>query len=273
VRLAKRVIEPDLVIRLDESNPERRRNEALHLSISLLEDVFTVDDLGDVLGDGGVGSYRTRRCQNEKRGGKRRRKRTDAVLVHQADEVCFGQEVGLCCCSLSKLEFIGHEAFADFEVGEVVSVPLVVDVDVEVVALADDETCERTLELAGKEETGKAGKKRTTRRKLLPSDLDLDSRRHPSSVLRAATEEAADDEVVNGFLFASEVVDMRCWVNRRMGFVVLPPVARPFEAAVVEKAARDGEYVWEGRRTRRLTWSRMFPSCCRRDASRSSRES
>lgn len=74
---------------------------------------------------------------------KRRSKgaRTDAVLVHERDEVGFGQQRRLRRDALLERQFVGLEALADLKLGEVIASPLVVDVDVEVVALADDEAC------------------------------------------------------------------------------------------------------------------------------------
>lgn len=72
------------------------------------------------------------------------RARTDLVLVHERDEVRLGEQRRLRRLALAQRELVGLEALADLELGEVVSVPLVKDVDLEVVALADDEACEES---------------------------------------------------------------------------------------------------------------------------------
>jgi hypothetical protein len=62
MRLAERLVEADGVVALDETGAERRGKEILGISLTLLEDVLALDDLGDVLGDGGI-----RPCEIEPR--------------------------------------------------------------------------------------------------------------------------------------------------------------------------------------------------------------
>lgn len=53
---AKRVLEADGVVAVDEADAEGGGNEVLGHSDSLLHDVLALDDLGDVLSDCRVGS-------------------------------------------------------------------------------------------------------------------------------------------------------------------------------------------------------------------------
>lgn len=65
---------------------------------------------------------------------------TDTVLVHETDEVSLGEQVRLRRRPLFELELVRFELFADLEIGQVIAVPLVVDVNVEIVSLSHDET-------------------------------------------------------------------------------------------------------------------------------------
>jgi hypothetical protein len=58
MRLTEALVEPDLIPSFDEGDAEVGRNEVLCLALLLLHDVLSLDDLGDVFGDGSVRSWR-----------------------------------------------------------------------------------------------------------------------------------------------------------------------------------------------------------------------
>lgn len=115
-------------------------------------------------------------------------------------------------------------------------------------------------------------------RKAFTSDLDVTGRFEAFRILGAAAQEAPDDELVDLFLLAGEVVDVRGRMDRRMRLVVLLAVSGTLKAALVQQTDLEdvsfqtsGCYLGGG--CEQLTRSQNRPKRCRRSVSRSARES
>jgi hypothetical protein len=95
---AQTLLEFDFVVTFDQTYPQGRRDEILRLSFHTFYHVFSSDDGLDVLGDGGVGSctrvIRDRKLIYEMT-------LTNAVLIHQAHQVGFREEVGFRCLTIT----------------------------------------------------------------------------------------------------------------------------------------------------------------------------
>lgn len=106
---------------------------------------------------------------------------TDAVLVHERDEVCLCEHVGGRCAALLFGDGVRTERLAFVVLRQEVACPLVVGEDVEVVALMHDEAA---------------------RAKDFLADFDVDVRLLAGGVLGAAAEEATRDVLVDALLIA-----------------------------------------------------------------------
>ena len=92
-------------------------------------------------------------------------------------------------------------------------------------------------------------------RKAFTSDLDVTGRFEAFRILRAAAQEAPDDELVDLFLLTSEVVDVRGRMDRRMRLVILLAVSGTLKAALVQQTDLEdvsfqtsGRYLGGGRK-------------------------
>jgi hypothetical protein len=79
------------------------------------------------------------------------------------------------------------------------------------------------------------GRQQTFRREGFASDLDVTGRLEAFRILRAAAQETPDDELVDLFLLAGEVVDVRRRVDGRVGLVVLLAVSGTLKSALVQQ--------------------------------------
>ena len=115
-------------------------------------------------------------------------------------------------------------------------------------------------------------------REAFTSDLDVTGRLEAFRILRAAAQEAPDDELVDLFLLTGEVVDVRGRMDRRMRLVILLAVSWALEPALVQQTDLEGVSSRTSGRClgggcEQLTRSQNRPKRCRRSASRSTRES
>lgn len=118
-RLAERLFEVELIVPFNEADAERRRDEIGGLAFLDLHHITPLDDFGDMFGDGGVGA--------------------DAVLVHEIDQVGFGEQFGRRGGAFLHLEPCWSKSLAPYERRKQIAFPLVVGKDLEVVALENDE--------------------------------------------------------------------------------------------------------------------------------------
>jgi hypothetical protein len=179
---------------------------------------------------------------------------TDAVLVHERDEVGLGQQTRLRRLALLKLTDVGYKCLADLEVRDGRRRPAVVRVDVEIVAREDDQAWKgvrpRTVSESASVQPshdGRSAAPRTRGGEVLAGNLDLDCGCLALGVGRTAGKEATDDELVHAFLISDRRVGPGRRVDRRVRLVVLLTVARGTEAAVLEANSRGCKGVRPGR--------------------------
>ena len=64
---------------------------------------------------------------------------TDAILIHQTHQVGLRKEVRFRCLAIAQLDLRGLVLFTLYEVRQLVIVPLVVRINIKIVALQNDE--------------------------------------------------------------------------------------------------------------------------------------
>jgi hypothetical protein len=99
---------------------------------------------------------------------------------------------------------------------------------------------------------------RTRSRKDFLGYLNLDRRRLSLGVARARGKKPTGDKLVHPFEIAVKIVGVGCRMDRRMGFIVLPAIARPLESPLDQpNEVRTGT----GRGYWLLTAVRKLPRC------------
>lgn len=195
--LAEGFVQPNAVVAIYKTDAQSRWDEVFSLALLLLLDVFAVNDVRDMPSNGRV-------C-------------TDAVLVHQIDEIRLSKVVRRCCLAFSKLADRRHKLLAVLKVRHMRALPAVVDIDIKVVALEHDETRSR---------------------KLFAGYVNVDGCLHACRISGTAGQEATSDEVIDALVIACEIGNMRRRMDWRMRFIVLLAVARSFKSAVDQTAIR-----------------------------------
>lgn len=142
---------------------------------------------------------------------------TNPVLVHERDEVRFGEQRRPGRLAVAQLAHGWHELSALFKIRDVAVAPLVVRVDLKVVP----------------GEHGQAG-----REELLAAARDLDGCLPPLRVLGAARQKSPGDELVYTLLVASEITTVRRWVDGWMRLVVLLSSSRSRKPAVLQRSGK-----------------------------------
>lgn len=137
----QRSIKSNLVVPLDESDSEWRGYEVLDSSLLLFLYILALNDLGDMFSDGRISACHmcdmipSAKTFVHTQGVPL----TDPILIHQADQICFCQQVRRCRVSILELAYRWHKRLAFFKVRNNGVAPLVVRVDLKVVASRDDE--------------------------------------------------------------------------------------------------------------------------------------
>lgn len=125
---------------------------------------------------------------------------TNAVLVHQGDKLTLCDRCRARCGTVLHHELGGYKLLAFFKVGENRSWPLVVGINVQVVAFLDDES---------------------SRLERLCVNGRLDICLVAFGILRTACQESSGDILVHFLLISYQVPSMHHWVDRWMRLVVL----------------------------------------------------
>lgn len=200
VWFAQRPIKADSIEALNQPDTQGRRHEVLCLLHGLCQDVLPVDDLGDVVRNGGV--------------------RSDPILIHESNEVCFSEVVGRSCRSFLQVELVWHELLSFLKVWNRIAVPFVVGVDFKIVAGEDNDT---------------AGMK------VLPGDLDLDRRLLAFCVGRARGQKATSDKLVDSTFLSFQTLGTVRGMDWGMGLVVLATVTRRLEGSIEQPG--NGQFI------------------------------
>lgn len=138
-RATQTAVEADLVIALYKAYTQCRRDEILRCSLHALHDVLAVDDRLNMLRNRRVGACPTVLLvvfapYNLRTG------LTDAVLVHERDQIGLSEQARSRCLTLLELAYTGHELFVFREIWELLVRPFVVWENIEIIAFAHGQT-------------------------------------------------------------------------------------------------------------------------------------
>ena len=230
------MVEANGIIALDEANAELGRDEVFGRALHLLVDVAAVDDGLYMLSDSRIGPW-FGRCQGSTRDIRSHTTHTYTLLVHDADKICFCQQLRLGGFPFVKPALRRHKRLALLELRQLLVGPLIVREDFKIVTLPDGQTCiimstlhmhvERTATTCGRE--------------FLLAVLDLNSSLPSEGVLGAACQESSSDVLVDPFLVTGKITRPSRWVDGGMRVIIVLPSTWSIEPSIPQTMQKRSE--------------------------------